>query len=198
MLESMAQSRLPTRAEATDVANAILDGTDCVMLSAESAVGRYPEDAVRMLARIAEATEAGRGREPKRHGRRPGRASNVSEAAAALVDDALLTVPAAVLMVPTNTGATARMIASRKPPVWTIALCPDHAVCQGLLFSYGVFPSLLDGEPDDWRAFTAEWMRDHGLSGSHAMLVAGPSAAHPEKNHRIEFMRLDDAPGPVA
>ena len=60
MLESMVASRIPTRAEATDVANAILDGTDAVMLSAESAVGRFPEEAVAMLARIAQATESQR------------------------------------------------------------------------------------------------------------------------------------------
>ena len=58
MLESMVASRIPTRAEATDVANAILDGTDAVMLSAESAVGRFPEEAVAMLAKIAAATES--------------------------------------------------------------------------------------------------------------------------------------------
>src|SRR4029434_318120 len=57
MLESMTASRLPTRAEATDVANAILDGTDCVMLSAESATGAYPEEAVAMLAKIAAYAE---------------------------------------------------------------------------------------------------------------------------------------------
>src|SRR5205814_2424257 len=60
MLESMVLSRLPTRAEATDVANAILDGTDCVMLSAESAVGKFPEEAVTMLAKIATFTETHR------------------------------------------------------------------------------------------------------------------------------------------
>ena len=60
MLESMTSSRLPTRAEATDVANAILDGTDCIMLSGESAMGKYPEEAVAMLARIAGHTEAHR------------------------------------------------------------------------------------------------------------------------------------------
>src|SRR5262249_10631420 len=58
MLESMTTYRLPTRAEATDVSNAILDGTDCVMLSGESATGAYPVEAVAMLARIAETVEA--------------------------------------------------------------------------------------------------------------------------------------------
>ena len=62
MLESMVSSRLPTRAEATDVANAILDGTDCVMLSGESAMGKFPEEAVTMLARIAAFTEKHRPR----------------------------------------------------------------------------------------------------------------------------------------
>src|SRR6266536_5805024 len=60
MLESMVSNRLPTRAAATDVANAILDGTDCVMLSGESAVGKVPEEAVTMLAKIAAFTEAHR------------------------------------------------------------------------------------------------------------------------------------------
>ena len=62
MLDSMVSSRLPTRAEATDVANAILDGTDCVMLSGESAMGKFPEEAVAMLAKIAAFTETHRPR----------------------------------------------------------------------------------------------------------------------------------------
>jgi pyruvate kinase len=62
MLESMTENRRPTRAEATDVSNAILDGTDCVMLSGESAMGKYPVDAVEMLAKIAAEVEPQGGR----------------------------------------------------------------------------------------------------------------------------------------
>jgi pyruvate kinase len=73
MLLSMVENRRPTRAEVTDVANAILDGTDCVMLSEESAVGAYPVDAVRMLSRIAQVTEAHLRHGTSRSWRRPTR-----------------------------------------------------------------------------------------------------------------------------
>ena len=193
MLESMVGSRIPTRAEATDVANAILDGTDAVMLSAESAIGRFPEEAVSMLARIAAATEP----------RRPGaslsalhefylthRPATTSEAISTIVEDALGTVPCDAVFVPTRTGTTARMLARHKAPVWVVALSRDPAVSQGLVFSYGVWPVELMAEPGDWREFAAAWMRQHGLAATHAMLVAGPSSTHPDANHRIEFMRL--------
>src|SRR4029079_12789672 len=75
ILESMVDTRLPTRAEATDVANAILDGTDCVMLSAESAMGKFPEEAVTMLSRIAEFTERHRPRPESSPGREQTRAT---------------------------------------------------------------------------------------------------------------------------
>jgi pyruvate kinase len=193
MLESMVASRIPTRAEATDVANAILDGTDAVMLSAESAVGRFPEEAVAMLAKIAEATEAKRSvasinRLEEFY--RTHRPASVSEAIATVVEDALGTVPCDAVFVPTRTGSTARMLSRFKPPVWTVAVSADAAVCQGLAFSYGVHPVDLAAEPEDWRAFAAAWARDHGLDARSAMLVAGPSAKHPEANYRIEFMRI--------
>jgi pyruvate kinase len=193
MLESMVASRIPTRAEATDVANAILDGTDAVMLSAESAVGRYPEEAVSMLARIASATEPRRPRTSLSglhefyltH-----RPATTSEAIATVVEDALDTVPCDAVFVPTRTGTTARMLSRYKPSVWIVAFSHEAAVCQGLVFSYGVWPVEGVGEPDDWREAAAAWMREHGLPGTNAMLVAGPSSIHPDANHRIEFMRL--------
>jgi pyruvate kinase len=154
MLESMVTSRLPTRAEATDVANAILDGTDCIMLSGESAMGKFPEEAVAMLARIAAYTEGHRPparlAELKAMSHAP---ATATEAIAAVVEHALETVPCAAVFVPTKSGATARMIARFNPAVWNIALSRDDAVCQGLAFSYGVHPVQLADDPDNWRGF---------------------------------------------
>jgi pyruvate kinase len=193
MLESMVASRIPTRAEATDVANAILDGTDAVMLSAESAVGRFPEEAVAMLSKIAEVTESRRGVAAINRLQefyRTHRPATTPEATARVVELALETVPCDAVVVPTRTGATARMIARFKPPVWTVAVSADSSVCQGLAFSYGVHAVDRAGEPDDWRSFAGAWAREHGLDARSAMLVAGPSATHPDANYRIEFMRL--------
>ncbi len=195
MLESMVSNRLPTRAEATDVANAVLDGTDCLMLSGESAIGRYPEESVAMLARIAAFTEAHR--PPVRLDdlkalSSPHRPTTASEAIAAVVEHALETVPCAAVFVPTRTGTTARMISRFNPRVWIVALSSDPVVCQGLAFSYGVHPVELAEEPDRWSGFARQWLREHQVPGQVAVLVAGPSSRHPEANHRLEFLRIDD------
>ena len=195
MLESMVSSRLPTRAEATDVANAILDGTDCVMLSSESAMGKFPEEAVAMLARIAAYTEAHR--PPTRFadvrarlGQGPPK--SVADAIASVVDGALETVPCAAIFVPTRTGTTARMISSINPAMWIVALSRDPAVCRGLAFSYGVEALHQVDEPSNWRDFARSWIEKHQIPGAIAMLVAGPSTRNPDANYRIEFLRVGE------
>jgi pyruvate kinase len=195
MLESMVASRLPTRAEATDVANAILDGTDCLMLSGESAMGKYPAEAVAMLASIAATTEARRPPARLKDLRalcREQKPTTTAEAIATVVENALETVPCAAVFVPTRTGATARMISRFKPGVWVAAISPDAAVCQGLAFSYGVHPIQLAEDPENWRDFARDWLREQQVSGSIAMLVAGPSPRNPDANHRLEFMRVGE------
>jgi pyruvate kinase len=197
MLESMISSRLPTRAESTDVANAILDGTDCIMLSGESAMGKYPEEAVQMLGRIAAYTETRR--PPARLDNlramlRQGRPTTAAEAIATVVEHALETVQCAAIFVPTRTGTTARMIARFNPPVWIVALTPDAAVCQGLAFSCGVHAIQPAKDPENWSDFARQWLREHGVSGNVAMLVAGPSARNPNANYRIEFLRVGEKP----
>jgi pyruvate kinase len=197
MLESMVASRLPTRAEATDVANAILDGTDCVMLSGESAMGRYPEEAVTMLARIAAATESQRpraGLNALRERARQTPPATAAEAIASVVEHALDTVPCAAVLVPTRSGNTARMISRFKPAVWVAAPCADSVACQALALSYGVHPVDYTEEPDNWRDFAAHWVREHQLPGHIAMLVAGPSARNPDASYRVEFLRLGEPP----
>lgn len=192
MLESMTNSRLPTRAESTDVANAILDGTDCIMLSGESAMGKYPEESVLMLAKIAAYTEMHSSFRPNDQRMNRGNIppTNSAEAIADMVEHALLTVPIAGVFVPTLTGNTARMISRYNPPVWIVAFCKDANICQGLAFSYGVHPVQLETEPEDWSDFARHWLNDHKLKGDLAMLVAGPSDRNPGANHRLEFLRV--------
>jgi pyruvate kinase len=193
MLESMISSRLPTRAESTDVANAILDGTDCIMLSGESAMGHYPEEAVTMLASIAAYTELNRATArmnfaKELSGQNP--PTTAAEASGLMVEHALQTIPCSSIFVPTETGATARMISRFKPPVWIIAMSHNSEVCQGLLFSYGIHPVLLPYEPEKWPDFASKWLVTNQISGTIAMLVTGPTTEHPDFNHRIEFIRV--------
>ena len=194
MLESMVSRRLPTRAEATDVANAILDGTDCVMLSGESAMGKFPEESVTMLAKIAAFTETHRPPRSFAAQREFVQRKTVSigsDRMASLVEHALDTVPCDLLLVPTRAGMVARAISRFKPPVWIIAPTSDCAACQNLAFSYGVYPINLAEEPDDWREWIAGWLRENGIAAERIMLVAGPSPRNPKANYRIELMRLD-------
>jgi len=193
MLESMVASRLPTRAEATDVANAILDGTDCVMLSGESAMGRFPEEAVTMLAKIAAFTESHRPHASlaaRREFLREPSGMIGSDRMASVVEHALETVPCEAVLVPTQSGNTARAISRCKPSVWIVALASDPAVCQGLALSYGVHPVDLAQEPADWREYASHWLSQHSVFAERVMLVAGPSLQNPTANHRIELMRL--------
>lgn len=193
MLESMVNSRLPTRAEATDVANAILDGTDCVMLSGESAMGQFPEEAIAMLARIAAFTELHRPRVSlgeKREFLQQRAELSGSDRISLLVEQALNTVPCELVLAPTRGGTTARAISRSKPSAWIVAPSTDPVACQGLAFSYGVHPVNITEEPADWAEFIAPWT-SAGTNGSEGvMLVAGPSPRNPKANHRIEIMRL--------
>ena len=194
MLESMVSSRLPTRAEATDVANAILDGTDCVMLSGESAVGNFPEEAVTMLAKIAAFTETHRPPRSfavQRDFVQQKATTRARDRMASLVEHALCTVPCDLVLVPTRGGTVVRAISRFKPPVWIIAPSPDSAACQNLAFSYGVHPVYLAEEPDDWREWIEHWLRENGIEAERVMFVAGPSPRNPKANYRIELMRLD-------
>ena len=193
MLESMASSRLPTRAEATDVANAILDGTDCVMLSGESAMGKFPEEAVTMLARIAAFTESHRpprSLADRRELLRQAATMSGGDRMGSVVENALETVPCDAVLAPTESGTTPRIISRSKPRVWIIAPSRDAAVCQGLAFSYGVHAVDL-ADQESWEDQTARVVYRCGIAAERVLLVAGPSPRNPKANHRIELMEFD-------
>lgn len=191
MLESMTNTLRPTRAEVTDVANAILDGTDCVMLSGESAMGKYPVDATRMLAKIATAIEPHRtSYRLQEELRTYGRDRNVSvpDLIALSVETTLARSSPATVIIPTLTGVTARSIARFRFPVWITSVSPDKAVCQGLQFSYGVYPVHEPEYPEDWNKFARDWLRSQGMTERLVVLTEGPSPMHPEANHRMELI----------
>ncbi|MBP1733205.1 MAG: pyruvate kinase [Deltaproteobacteria bacterium] len=193
MLESMIDNRRPTRAEATDVANAILDGTDCVMLSGESAMGKYPVDAVAMLAKIALSMEAHRPiitvQEMYKGIDLRGKI-RPEHLIAIGVEACLEYVTPAAVFVPTRSGATARSVARFRLPVWTVAVSSHEATCRQLQFSSGIYPVCESQTPDNWKQYVKTWVNDHGLEGNLVILTEGPSVRHPEANHRIEIVDL--------
>ena len=193
MLESMTTYRLPTRAEATDVSNAILDGTDCVMLSGESATGAFPVEAVAMLARIAAEVEAERPQQ------------TVAQMYAGVdltgkilpmhlilvgVEASLQYLKPAAVFTQTDHGGAARHPAAFRLPVWTVAITPHAKTAQDLLFSCGVVPVHQTSQPASWDPYVKDWVRRHQLPGAFAIFSEEPSEAQPHMNHRMEIIDL--------
>lgn len=194
MLESMTDNRRPTRAEATDVANAILDGTDGVMLSAESAMGKYPVDAVDMLARIALEVE---GHRQMISAEELFKGINL---AARLRPDRLITyaveecvnhVTPAAIFVPTKSGRAARSVARFRLPIWTVAVSSQEKTCQELQFSSGIYAIHESRLPDSWNKYVRRWVADQGVKGDVVFVIEGPSSRHPDSNHRMEIVELN-------
>jgi pyruvate kinase len=134
LLRSMVDSPLPTRAEATDVANAVLDGTDAVMLSEETAIGRYPTEAVRVMERIM--VEAERLLVPRRGAPSSAVEDTIAEAACTTAER----IGAAAIVVLTRSGFTARKVALHRPRVPILALAGDETVRRRLALVWGVVP----------------------------------------------------------
>jgi pyruvate kinase len=138
MLISMVNSPVPTRAEVTDVSTAILDGTDAVMLSDETTVGKYPVDSVRMLDKIARATE----KSPESY-LRPWTESATTDTGEAIGRAACRLadyVGAKVIVAPTQTGSTARRVAMCRPVQPIVAMCTDSRIARRMKLFRGVIP----------------------------------------------------------
>ncbi|MBD2312932.1 pyruvate kinase [Desertifilum sp. FACHB-1129] len=139
MLDSMVHSPRPTRAEISDVANAILDGTDAVMLSNETAVGKHPVEAVATMARIAIRTE----REMKAHQAHPNTRRSIPNSISQAVSRIAEQLEASAIMTLTKTGATARNVSKFRPKKPILAVTPHVDVARRLQLVWGVTPLLV-------------------------------------------------------
>jgi pyruvate kinase len=189
MLESMIENPYPTRAEVSDVANAIFDGTDCVMLSAETSTGQYPVETVKMMRRIAREAE---GTIP------PWRRSDLAPSSSAppeIVADAAYrasrTMGAAAIVVFTSSGYSARLVSRYRPPVPIFAFTPSAAVARQLAPVYGIraVEAPMLGSTDEMLDQMDKTLVERGLvqRGDRVVFVAG----HPiGRSGTTNLMRL--------
>jgi pyruvate kinase len=188
MLESMVHASRPTRAEVADVANAIFDGTDAVMLSAETASGKYPREAVAMMARIIVEAESNIEVVPRR---RQHRLLSISETICESVAHAAQDLDMKAIAVYTQSGTTARLISKYRPQVPIFAFAATPAVCERLNLLWGVQPvDCQMGITTEEMAANAERMllARHALQPGDVMaIVAGTRTA---ASGSTNFMRL--------
>jgi pyruvate kinase len=188
MLDSMERSSRPTRAEASDVFNAVLDGTDAVMLSGESAIGRFPQEAVLTMRQICAEAEAylkanGPGPVPVAVTSLAGFINPITEAA---VDAAVMgakRLDAPLIAVATNTGRTALALSNRRPTATVLALTHSEQVARLLALCWGVTATVV---PEKLRleqelAYAINWARTWRLvrPGQHVVLVEGEMPGQP-------------------
>jgi len=197
MLESMTYQPVPTRAEVSDVANAILDGTEVTMLSGETAVGQYPVESVLMMSRIAEETE----KTVESHVEDEG-FINVSDTISKAVQRICQEMPIGKVVTLTRSGYTARMISRFKILQPIIAVTPDGIVKRQLELCFGVYPVHIDYLKEDDRILaTANVLRSKGLIRDEdtvlftaAFRTIKPHSSNLIEIHNIrELSRLTDA-----
>jgi pyruvate kinase len=188
MLESMIEHAEPTRAEASDVANAILDGTSAIMLSAETATGNYPVEAVRTMDSIARAVEPSMG---YRHQMpTPGEETTVGRAMSNAACDLAEALGARAILVPTFTGRTASAVARLRPRRPVIGLSHHQTSVQQMALEWGVTPVLMpqsDDVEDLWSRSIDSALKSGAIdAGDRVVLTAGTAVNLPGSTNVIK------------
>jgi pyruvate kinase len=194
MLDSMIRNPLPTRAEVSDVANAIFDGTDAVMLSGETASGGYPLEAVRMMDRIAREAEAALDYRLllETYVRQPARTATdaISQGTCEIAAD----LGAAAILASTSSGATARLIARGRPEMPVVGATASPDTYRRLALTWGVHPLLVEpgANTDEMLARAVQGAMDAGLirPGDDIVITAGIPAGVPGNTNLIKIQRV--------
>ncbi|MCI5775720.1 MAG: pyruvate kinase [Aerococcus sp.] len=178
MLDSMERNPRPTRAEASDVANAIFDGTDAIMLSGETAAGKYPVNAVQTMNRIALAME----NEAQEYGLaikklKEFNETDASEAVAQSIAHTARNMGVKTIVAATESGYTARLISKYRPDADILALTFSESIAHKLLMSRGVIPFVVDrpNDTDEMMALATHVAKENGFAsdGDHILIAAG-------------------------
>jgi pyruvate kinase len=193
MLESMVQNPTPTRAEVSDVANAIYDGTDAVMLSAETSLGKYPVESVAFMTRIAAETETSirnRGYQEPPADPEPGNAEIVANAAYRAAREA----KASAVIVFTSSGSSARLVSRYRPPVPIYAFTPNTTVARQLAVNYGITAILAPvvGSFDQMMAQMDSTLLERGYAkqGDAVVFVAGQPIGRAGSTNLMKLHRV--------
>jgi len=177
MLESMIKNPTPTRAEASDVANAIFDGTDAVMLSAETAVGDYPVEAVRMMDRIARSVESDEFYQKAMHDHVPTSDATTADGVAMGAVEMAYNLSAQLIVTFTHSGSTALRVARNRPPTPILAITPNSRALRQLAVAWGVVGYLSENihNTDEMVEFSTRAIRKTSLvePGGRFVITAG-------------------------
>jgi pyruvate kinase len=202
MLESMINSPVPTRAEVSDVATAVFDGADAIMLSAESAVGTYPIETVNVMDRIAIETENDPGYADLVHATRTQRQPTGPDAIAAAAHTIAETVKLSAIICYTATGSTALRIARERPGLPVIGLTPVLATGRRLALVWGMH-SVLTSDPANLadmvrKACRIAFEEDFVKADDGMLIIAGVPLGSPGTTNMVRIAYLDENGAPRA
>jgi pyruvate kinase len=192
MLMRMVENPRPTRAEATDVANAVWDGTDAVMLSEETAAGKYPLEAVLMMDRIVRTAESGLDQEKFEHQPQLGNArDSITRSSYHIAKE----IGAAAIITPTWSGSTAALVSRYRPQQPILATTPNEVALDFLSMSWGVVPLFIPPSEtiDDLIRFSIEAGRRSGnlAAGDYVVITGGLPLHVSGKTNFIKVERID-------
>lgn len=196
MMESMIRNPRPTRAEITDVAHAIMDGTDAIMLSAETAVGKFPVAVVHVMSRVAERIEASLKYEKILAKKRVGFYPTVADAISHATCQTAMDLKATAIITSTQSGSTARMVSKYRPPAPIVAVTPSERIAQQLAISWGVFPVLASPAQniDEMFDLSIDGAKKAGFikTGDLIVITAGVRTGVPGSTNLLQVLTVED------